>query len=274
MHFLLQSPEEEGSLKFPGENKIVHRGVVRLLPKPRVSIFICGCGHTGSTLLARILAAHPDVFAIRRETSAFVSNSGARWTKLSLVLLQAAISRRSVWVEKTPNHIHYTRQITETIPGARFIVVTRDGRDVVASLGQRYEGDFDKAFQRWIADSKASMLRVEKGESILWRYEDFIESPALSIERLCRFIGVAFDPGILNYHEQPVVWGREKVVRTAHSARRHAQVNQPITDYRGGWRSRLPTEVACRFDAGEAREIMDYFGYAQAEHSGDVNHQT
>ncbi|WP_318012635.1 sulfotransferase [Mesorhizobium sp. CA15] len=155
-------------------------------------------------------------------------------------MLQAAISRRSVWVEKTPNHIHYTRQIIQTIPGARFIVVTRDGRDIVASLGKRYEGDFDKAFQRWIADSKASMERIEKGESILWRYEDFIESPALSIERLCRFIGVAFDPGILNYHQQPVIWGREKAVRTPHSARRHAQVNQPITDYRQSWRSSLP----------------------------------
>jgi hypothetical protein len=42
-------------------------------------------------------------------------------------------------------------------------------------------------------------------------------------------------------------------------------VNQPITDYRGSWRSGLPTNVACRFDTGEAREIMDYFGYAQAE---------
>ncbi|WP_318012110.1 sulfotransferase [Mesorhizobium sp. CA12] len=252
----------------------MNRGVVRLLPKPKVSIFICGCGHTGSTLLARILAAHPEIFSVRRETSAFVSSDGARWTKLSAVLLQAAISRRSVWVEKTPNHIHYTRQIIETIPGARFIVVTRDGRDIVASLGQRYEGDFDKAFQRWIADSKASMERIEKGESILWRYEDFIESPALSIERLCRFIGVTFDPGILNYHQQPVIWGRERAVRTPHSARRHAQVNQPITDYRGSWRSSLPMEVACRFDAGEAREIMGYFGYAQSERPAGVDHQT
>ena len=242
----------------------MNRSVVRLLPKPKVSIFICGCGHTGSTLLARILAAHPEIFSIRRETSAFVSNNGARWTKLSVVLLQAAISRRSVWAENTPTHIHYPSQIADTIRGARFIVVTRDGRDIVASLGQRYEGDFDKAFHRWMADSKASMARIEKGASILWRYEDFIESPALSIERLCRFIGVTFDPGILNYHHQPVVWGREKAVRTPHSARRHAQVNQPITDCRGGWRSGLPADVACRFDAGEAREIMDYFGYAQA----------
>ncbi len=174
------------------------------------------------------------------------------------------MSRRSIWVEKTPNHIHYVREITDTIPGARFIVVTRDGRDIVTSLGERYEGDFDKAFQRWIADSKASMQCVERGESILWRYEDFIESPALSIERLCRFIGVHFDPALLHYHQQPVVWGRERAVRTPHSARRQAQVNQPIVDCRGGWRSRLPAEIASRFDTGEARELMAYFGYDQA----------
>ncbi|TJW90872.1 MAG: sulfotransferase [Mesorhizobium sp.] len=183
-------------------------------------------------MLARILAAHPDVFSVPRETSAFVSDKGARWTKLSLLLLEAAVSRRSVWVEKTPGHIHHTGQILETIPGARFIVVTRDGRDVVTSLGQRYEGDFDRAFQRWVADSKASMLCIERGGSMLWRYEDFIEAPALSIERLCRFIGVAFDPAILDYHRHPVVWGRERRVRTEHSARRLTQVNQPITDYR------------------------------------------
>ncbi|PBB44538.1 hypothetical protein CK222_05985 [Mesorhizobium sp. WSM3866] len=240
---------------------MVNKGVVRLIPKPRASIFICDCGHTGSTLLARILAAHPDVFNVPRETSAFVSDKGARWTKLSLLLLEAAISRRSVWVEKTPGHIHYTRQIRETIPDARFIVVTRDGRDVVASLGQRYEGDFDRAFQRWVADSRASMLCIERGGAMLWRYEDFIESPALSIERLCRFMDVAFDAAILDYHRHPVVWGRARRVRTAHSARRSTQVNQPITDYRGGWRSKLPAEFASRFEAGEAQELMTYFGY-------------
>lgn len=34
--------------------------------------FICGCGHSGMTLMANVLAAHGDVFIPLRETYAFI----------------------------------------------------------------------------------------------------------------------------------------------------------------------------------------------------------
>ena len=236
-----------------------YKYAVRFAPKPRSSVFICGCGHSGTTLLARILSTHPSVFSLPYETAAFVG-PGPEWRTLAGLLAGAALSRKPVLVEKTPSHIHHTASISRVIPRSRFIVATRDGRDTVASLGKRYN-DYQRAFDRWVKDSTASKLRIADGSSILWRYEDFIASPSRSLGRLCDFIGIPYSDELLDYHKTPVSWGPRNSSPSAHSELRNRQVNQPITDNRGKWKDELPADIAARFGEGEARELMFYFGY-------------
>ncbi len=97
---------------------------------------------------------------------------------------------------------------------------------------------------------------------MLWRYEDFIDDPGDSLAALCGFIGVPFEPDMLDYHKKQAAWGRSRKTRETHSLRRRAQVNEPIRDFRGAWKETLPPEVERRFHAGEAKELMAYFGYA------------
>jgi len=238
----------------------MQRVVRRLVPKPKSSVFICGCGHTGSSLLARILAAHSSVFSFPYETGAFDWNERAKWHRAIIALTRVALSGRDIWVEKSPSHIHHTDKIRTWLPNAQFIVTTRDGRDVVASLAKRH-GDFEVSFKRWLRDSKASRLCLEQQPSVLWRYEDFIDDPGDSLAALCGFIGVPFEPDMLDYHKKQVAWGRSRKTRETHSLRRRAQVNEPIRDFRGAWKETLPPEVERRFHAGEAKELMAYFGY-------------
>ncbi|WP_378944669.1 sulfotransferase [Mesorhizobium sp. ANAO-SY3R2] len=208
------------------------------------------------------MAEHSDVFSVPYETAVFGNaNRGQRWGKLAWLLIRAQLSGKPLWIEKTPGHILHTDTISRVMPNAKFIVATRDGRDTVASLGKRY-GSFERAFKRWAKDSTASKLRIQNGSSFLWRYEDFIELPARSIEDLCSFLGISYDEAMLDYHKRPTAWGQKAIRKMSeHASRRQAQVNQPIRDYRGKWKHELPPEVVSWFDHDDARELMEFFGY-------------
>lgn len=227
-------------------------------PKPANPVFICGCGHTGSTLLARILSGHPDVFAVRFETGFFIGKVPAFWG-LSKTCEEFEKSKRKVWVEKTPKHIHNVALIKSMFPGARFIITTRDGRDVVASLGHRYK-DFDRAYHRWMDDSSASLDALRLPDTMLWRLEDLIEDAQPSLRSICDFIGIEYLPTLLEYHQEPVQWGRG-VKTSPHSERRQAQINSPIQDTRGRWKTDLPAEYLDKLTKGEALEISQAMGY-------------
>lgn len=83
-------------------------------PQPLQTVFICGCGHSGTTLLANMFASHPDIFIPLRETNAFVKSYGnnpqprplkearSRYKKL---LRSFRTSKRTFLFEKTPSGI-------------------------------------------------------------------------------------------------------------------------------------------------------------------------
>lgn len=227
-------------------------------PKPAKPVFICGCGHTGSTLLARILAGHPEVFSVPYETGLFIGRVPAFWG-LSKICEEFEKSKRKVWVEKTPKHIHNVALIKSMFPGARFIITTRDSRDVVASLGHRYQ-DFDRAYRRWMDDSSASLGALSLPDTMLWRLEDLIEDAEGSLRSICDFIGIEYDPALLEYHQKPVQWGTGRNM-TSHGELRQVQVNSPIQDTRGRWKTDRPAEFQNKLIKGKALEISQAMGY-------------
>ena len=91
-------------------------------------------------------------------------------------------------------------------PGARFVGIVRDGRDVLAS--QQTTGSFDRdaahiarawvrdfaAFQALIDDQDVQALRV--------RYESLVAGPEPEIRRIAEFAGVEFDERMLHHSEQ------------------------------------------------------------------------
>lgn len=227
-------------------------------PKPARPVFICGCGHTGSTLMARILASHSDVFSVPYETRVFVGKFPA-FGGLSKICEEFEKSKRKVWVEKTPKHIHNVSLIKSMFPGAKFIITARDSRDVVASLGHRYQ-DFDRAYHRWMDDSSASLDALSLPDTMLWRLEDLIENAEGSLRSICDFIGTEYDPALLEYHQKPVQWGTGRNMKP-HDELRQVQVNSPIQDTRGRWKTDLPAEYLDKLTTGEALEISQAMGY-------------
>ncbi len=115
---------------------------------------------------------------------------------------------KSIWVEKTPHHIDFIPVIANSITGARFIHIVRDGRDVVASQldasrknpehwGSR---SIEEMISLWNRDIATSASYADSPMHLLVSYENLIESPSTVLSRVCEFMSVDFEEGMLDYH--------------------------------------------------------------------------
>lgn len=237
-------------------------GEVRL----KTTAFILGCGHSGTSLLANMFAARTDVFIPLRETGAFLDAAAApmRWEALRA---DALASGKPHLVEKTPGHVRVLPLIRAMVPGARFIAMMRDGRDVAASFIKRF-GAAEHGRRRWLSDNAVLLAEAEACDVTILRYEDLIADPERALRSVCTFLDFTYDSRMLDYHRTERRWfdvpatapgdGRNGI---EHRMLRNWQINQPLFDGRGLWKDMLTPEDAAAFEAPEAQAIMAHFGY-------------
>jgi hypothetical protein len=100
-------------------------------------------------------------------------------------------------------------------PGARYVVLTRNPLAVWSSVVDSFfDGDFEAAhrhnpiLERYVP-AVARFLRERRVRLHHLRYEDLVRDPAAEGERLCAFLGVAWEPGLVEYgREGPATVGR------------------------------------------------------------------
>lgn len=236
-------------------------------------IFIVGCGHSGTTLLLKILGAHSRIHAIHFESKLAYRRDEA--IALSQVFGKMCINAGKYrWVEKTPKHIRHIGYLLDTFPQAKIIVMIRDGRDVAYSLKRR-GGTFKAAVKRWVNDNGDAMPFLEKENVYTCRYEDIVEDFSGTISELMVFLGETYEKGQEIFHrytlhfQEPYlkakwtakIFGKEKS-KKVHKVRRTEQIHSPLYDARGIYKDNL--------DAGEisylkqnAGSYLRNFGYAK-----------
>jgi hypothetical protein len=98
---------------------------------------------------------------------------------------------KSVWIEKTPPNLYAIPAFLAAIPGAKGIVMVRDGRDVVSSLRRR-GFVLMTAIATWLTETMISVNLARDPRVLLVRYEDMVNAPVDTISTICDFIGVRF----------------------------------------------------------------------------------
>ncbi|MER2508730.1 MAG: sulfotransferase [Amaricoccus sp.] len=228
--------------------------------------FICGCGHSGTSLLANMFASHPALYIPLIETNCFLVRAEAR-SRWKALRAEARASKLEHFAEKTPRHVRRISLIRRLVPDARFILMVRDGRDVAASFIRR-KGSAEIGARRWLADNR--LVRAEEGapDVFVLRYEDLIADPEGALRGICEFTGFDFASEMLRFHETERLWFGVPELRRGtgedgvqHALLRNWQINQPIFDGRGSWRDLLGPEDLALFDEDEARQMLAYFGY-------------
>ena len=136
------------------------------------------------------------------------------------------------WSEKTPLNVAHLDWIWEHFPEARFIHVIRDGRDVVCSMRRHpdrkvVDGHMVEmppqdlpvsAFVRqWVRNTGQGIRHRGDPRYMEIRYEELVERPRETLERIVTWVGEPFEEGILAEREGggPVRRGEEWDARSA-----------------------------------------------------------
>jgi hypothetical protein len=202
------------------------------LPPPRgermlsAPVFIFSAARSGSTLLRSVLGAHSRLYAppelplghleVRAET---------RWIQTSLKAFQLTDHdlQRLLWdrvladllarsgkptiVVKTPSNVLIWQRIAECWPDARFVFLLRHPAAAVRSLHAAWNPEWHPGEEGKLAEAVAKglqyMTRVQEARTALpgvtIRYEELTAAPAATARRLCEYLGVKFEPAMLNY---------------------------------------------------------------------------
>jgi hypothetical protein len=167
--------------------------------------------------------------------------------------------------DKTPLYMQHLDVLPHAFPDASYVHIVRDGRDAALSMlamrrkprfnlsRPRGVGDFACAWQREIRDAQ----RFGRTRPYLeLRYEDLVADPEARLRDVCGFLGLEFEPGMLEYHrrENPALYAD------------HPRLAQPPVRDARSWRKEMRGEDAELFEA-IAGDLLTELGYERAHPS-------
>ncbi|MET8974932.1 sulfotransferase [Streptomyces sp. NPDC004539] len=190
----------------------------RLLRRP---VFVISSIRSGSTLLRMMLDTHsrlraPHELHISRLEVGYGSsvseyamqNLGLERGDLEHLLWDRVLHRELVRsgkdfiVEKTPGNVFCHERIRDSWPDARFLVLLRHPESIARSW---HESDPAKRpYEKAVTDVLRHVEAVDRARETLddactVRYEDITADPGRELRRLCRFLGLDYEPGMVDY---------------------------------------------------------------------------
>jgi protein O-GlcNAc transferase len=238
--------------------------------------FLTGCGHTGTTIISRILGEHSRIYFPLYETNCFLLYNHFKTKEiLDDFKSKASINNCTHLLEKTPRHIWHIDWIKREYSDSNFILTTRKARDVIASLFKRQtvqnRDSLKHAINRYKDESILTIRQLNNKNTLLVKYEDFVENPAAEIKRNLKFLNLEFESSMLDYHLNQVNWNHQtQIIRSngkgeiKHDQLRNFQVNSKIFKPVITWKEIIPERYWKTIDAFMeefGNEIMSRLGY-------------
>lgn len=189
----------------------------RLVAAP---VFILCTLRSGSTLLRVLLDSHSQIHAPHELHLRYISVSLDKvWSKRSMgeMGFDAGALQYLLWdrvlhrelsgsgkrtiVDKTPNNVFMADRIRECWPDARFVFLLRHPAAIARSrqdlLGEDLDGDENVDLIRRYCEALERARQAYDGLTV--RYEELTADPSAETQRLCDFLGVERESGMLEY---------------------------------------------------------------------------
>jgi hypothetical protein len=190
-----------GSGKFTGENLV----------------FVFGPPRSGTTWVHSLLKEHPDVIAadvdnldVRRsedktlETAIFLEDLG--YSDDDIFRKFRNLSKDNpgkIILEKTPIHVFKSNRIANIFPDAAFVLLQRDGRDVVNSIlkvasdknswWKEAPANITDAANHWCKFATKGLECMDLHPTWLVKYEDLLKNTYPEVACLNRSLGLSYD---------------------------------------------------------------------------------
>jgi hypothetical protein len=178
-------------------------------------------------------------------------------------------SEKRRWGCKSTFMIDHAERLLRDRPGARFILLVRDPRDVAVSSRQSVFSTFHplNTARLWRAQQQRGLElldRLPREHLRLLRYEDLLAAPEAEIRALCAFLGEEFHASTLRFFET------EEARRSSALSASWKNTASPIlAGNTGRFRATLsPDEL--RLVEHEVGELMERFGYTREASPGPM----
>jgi len=251
-------------------------------------VFIVGCPRSGTTLLQRMVNAHPQV-AMTPETH-WITRF---FEKRKGLTPEGMVTRKLIsrLFEQTGfAHLHIGREellamipVGRPLPFSSFVTSVFDsygraqGKALVGDKTPGYVRSMNRPMQQPKAGAFDNWAEEPVLTAALWwelnlragrttgtslgsglyseiRYESLVAHPREECEQLCAFLGLPFDEAMLRFHEDRARFdpGLDQ-----------NRVGLPVTPGLRDWQSQMPAEEVECFEAA-AGELLDELGYRRA----------
>jgi len=235
------------------------------------SVFIIGTQRSGTTLLCRMLSAHPDLFVQNELNVRQMFAPG--WQKAEIL---AAIERlihedhardldsllaesgKSLWGLKDPELTGHLSELEVFLPGSKFVIIVRDGRAVASSYIQNRWGLGTNVYTgalRWRSEVEQQLSFRDRhpGDVYLMRYEQLVVETERELRGVMEFLNLSFDPRMLGYSRQPASFHK-----TRENLHTYRQPDARLTDK---WRRKLTSRQQAIVET-VAGDTLRRVGYA------------
>jgi hypothetical protein len=163
------------------------------------------------------------------------------------------------WGDKTPRYVEHIPFLAGLFPEGHFVHLVRDGRNVALSYADVPFGPktVARAAELWakrVSEGITAGRSLEPGRYLELRYEDLVLDIEGRARELTEFLGLPFDPGMLDYTER----SRSDVLPRA--AKYNPKVTErPMANARA-WESEMPPRHVAVFEA-VAGNVLAELGY-------------
>ncbi len=153
----------------------------------------------------------------------FFTFSNQKWARgLISILDDMAVNKGySMWLEKTPIHLHRVGLISRIAPDTCFIHIIRNGEDVISSLyevtklyPEEWKGakSIDSCINRWKKDVGIAKEYLGMLNHAHVRYENLVKSPESVLRNLCDRIEFDYTHEMLEYRQsaEGLIFDEEK----------------------------------------------------------------
>lgn len=233
-------------------------------------VFLIGTQRSGTTLLGRMLSAHPAIFIKNELPVRKVFEPGAGRERIRANIDYFVRERfgkgidelladegKSVWGLKDPELTRYLDDLQKFLPEARFIVITRDPRAVVNSYMENRWGLGTNAYTgalRWRQEVSRQLAFEQQFPDYVLRvrYEDLVLDQEVHLRKICKFLEVPFEATMMDYFKAKSFVSKNRENRNTFKA--------PDASLTTKWRRKL-TPHQVRVIDSVVSPLLDQTGY-------------
>jgi hypothetical protein len=111
------------------------------------------------------------------------------------------MEKKETFLEKTPRHVFFYKEIMKYYPDARFVCIIREPKNIVSSQISKSSKPGKSIIRLSFLYNKIanSILDVRKNDNVLvMRYEDLTNEPEKTTRNLFEFLNIPYDPSFVD----------------------------------------------------------------------------